>query len=71
MPRTAAAPSCRAFVLVDGIGDVSIPAFGNRTPLQAAAVPHLDAIAGGGCDGCAPALARRKQHSAACCQQDV
>ncbi len=45
LPIPAALP-CRAFVLVDGIGDVSIPAFGNRTPLQAASVPHLDAIAG-------------------------
>ena len=40
-------PERVAFVLVDGIGDVTIPQLGNRTPLQAADVPHLDAIAGG------------------------
>ena len=35
-----------AFVLIDGIGDISIPELGNRTPLEAAHTPHLDAIAG-------------------------
>ena len=35
-----------AFVLIDGLGDVSIPELGNRTPLEAAHTPHLDAIAG-------------------------
>ncbi len=35
-----------AFVLIDGVGDVTIPQLGNRTPLEAADVPHLDAIAG-------------------------
>ncbi len=35
-----------AFVLIDGIGDVSIPELGNRTPLEAAHCPNLDAIAG-------------------------
>jgi hypothetical protein len=35
------------FVLIDGIGDVSIPAFGDRTPLEVAHVPYMDAIAGG------------------------
>ncbi|PPD73154.1 hypothetical protein GOBAR_DD29928 [Gossypium barbadense] len=35
-----------AFVLIDGLGDVSIPKFGCKTPLQAANVPNLDAIAG-------------------------
>jgi len=34
------------FLLVDGIGDVTIPAFGDRTPLEVAHVPFLDAIAG-------------------------
>lgn len=35
-----------AFLLIDGIGDVSIPELGNRTPLEAAQCPNLDAIAG-------------------------
>lgn len=33
-------------VLIDGLGDVAIPAFGDRTPLEVAHVPFLDAIAG-------------------------
>ncbi|MBA0848642.1 hypothetical protein Goshw_005000 [Gossypium schwendimanii] len=40
-----------AFVLIDGLGDVSIPRFGNKTPLQAADVPNLDAIASAGVNG--------------------
>ena len=40
-----------AFVLIDGIGDVSIPSLGNRTPLQAARIPNLDAIASAGVNG--------------------
>lgn len=40
-----------AFVLVDGLGDVSLPMFGYKTPLQAAKVPHLDAIASAGVNG--------------------
>ena len=40
-----------AFVLIDGLGDVSIPRFGNKTPLQAANVPNLDAIASAGANG--------------------
>jgi 2,3-bisphosphoglycerate-independent phosphoglycerate mutase len=35
-------------VIVDGVGDVSIPAWGDRTPLEVAHVPYLDAIAGEG-----------------------
>jgi hypothetical protein len=35
-----------AFVLIDGIGDVSIPALGGKTPLEAAQTPFMDAIAG-------------------------
>lgn len=38
-----------AFVLVDGIGDVSIPRLGFRTPLEVARTPVLDAIAGENC----------------------
>lgn len=33
-------------VLVDGVGDVSIPSLGDVTPLQAARTPFMDAIAG-------------------------
>jgi hypothetical protein len=33
-------------VLVDGIGDVTIPAFGDKTPLQVAHTPNMDCIAG-------------------------
>ncbi|EFJ17030.1 hypothetical protein SELMODRAFT_268500 [Selaginella moellendorffii] len=40
-----------AFVLVDGIGDVSIPELGWKTPLEAASTPNLDAIATAGISG--------------------
>ncbi|MBA0783684.1 hypothetical protein Gotri_001355 [Gossypium trilobum] len=40
-----------AFILIDGLGDVSIPKFGCKTPLQAANVPNLDAIASAGVNG--------------------
>lgn len=40
-----------AFVLIDGLGDVSIPKFGFKTPLQVAKVPNLDAIASAGANG--------------------
>lgn len=40
-----------AFVLIDGIGDVSLPRFGYKTPLQVAKVPNLDAIASAGVNG--------------------
>ncbi|KAJ0448709.1 putative phosphoglycerate mutase (2,3-diphosphoglycerate-independent) [Helianthus annuus] len=39
------------FVLIDGLGDVSIPRFGYKTPLEAAKVPNLDAIASAGVNG--------------------
>lgn len=45
--QAAMAKGRMAFVLIDGLGDVSIPELGNRTPLEAAHTPHLDAIAGG------------------------
>lgn len=44
-------PERLAFVLIDGVGDVSIPQFGFKTPLQVADVPHLDAIAAAGLTG--------------------
>lgn len=40
-----------AFVLIDGLGDVSLPILGYRTPLEAARTPHMDAIASGGING--------------------
>ncbi|KAI3885209.1 hypothetical protein MKW98_002601 [Papaver atlanticum] len=40
-----------AFVLIDGLGDVSLPRFGNRAPLQVAKIPNLDAIASAGVNG--------------------
>ncbi|CAI0451187.1 unnamed protein product [Linum tenue] len=40
-----------AFVLIDGIGDVSLPRLGYKTPLEAACVPNLDAIASAGING--------------------
>ncbi|KAL1563220.1 putative 2,3-bisphosphoglycerate-independent phosphoglycerate mutase [Salvia divinorum] len=39
------------FILVDGVGDVSLPRFGYKTPLQVASVPNLDAIASAGING--------------------
>ena len=33
-------------LIIDGVGDVTIPAFGDRTPLQVAHTPNLAAIAG-------------------------
>ncbi|KAA8547844.1 hypothetical protein F0562_004273 [Nyssa sinensis] len=40
-----------AFVLIDGLGDVSLPRFGYKTPLQVAKIPNLDAIASSGVNG--------------------
>lgn len=40
-----------AFVLIDGLGDVSLPRFGYKTPLQIANVPNLDALASAGING--------------------
>ncbi|KAJ6795742.1 Uncharacterized protein M6B38_224250 [Iris pallida] len=40
-----------AFVLIDGIGDVSLPRFQDRTTLQAAKTPNLDAVASAGVNG--------------------
>nr|CAD1817012.1 unnamed protein product [Ananas comosus var. bracteatus] len=40
-----------AVVLIDGLGDVSLPGLRRRTALQAAAAPHLDAVASGGVSG--------------------
>ncbi|KAH6803071.1 Cofactor-independent phosphoglycerate mutase [Perilla frutescens var. frutescens] len=40
-----------AFVLIDGVGDISLPRFGYKTPLQVANIPNLDAIASAGING--------------------
>ncbi|KAL9271323.1 2,3-bisphosphoglycerate-independent phosphoglycerate mutase-like protein [Drosera capensis] len=40
-----------AFILIDGLGDVSLPRFGHKTPLQVAQVPNLDSIASAGVNG--------------------
>ncbi|XP_043698794.1 probable 2,3-bisphosphoglycerate-independent phosphoglycerate mutase [Telopea speciosissima] len=40
-----------AFILIDGLGDVSLPKFGHRTPLQVGQIPNLDAIASAGVNG--------------------
>lgn len=40
-----------AVVLIDGLGDVSLPGLRRRTPLQAARAAHLDAVASGGASG--------------------
>ena len=39
-------PERVAFVLIDGVGDVTVPRLGGQTPLEAARTPHLDAVAG-------------------------
>mgnify|MGYP001807901586 CR=1 FL=1 len=46
MPAPGAARGKVLLLIIDGVGDVSIPAFGDRTPLQVAHTPNLDAIAG-------------------------
>ncbi|KAJ7517027.1 hypothetical protein O6H91_21G009000 [Diphasiastrum complanatum] len=40
-----------ALVLIDGLGDVSIPSLGGLTPVAAAATPNLDALAHAGVNG--------------------
>ncbi|KAK8969513.1 hypothetical protein KSP40_PGU014257 [Platanthera guangdongensis] len=40
-----------AFVLIDGIGDVSLPRFHYQTAVQVASTPNLDAIASAGVNG--------------------
>ncbi|MDR5709730.1 MAG: 2,3-bisphosphoglycerate-independent phosphoglycerate mutase [Armatimonadota bacterium] len=39
------------YVILDGLGDRPIPALGDRTPLEAASTPHLDALAEQGQQG--------------------
>ena len=39
-------PHKLAFVLIDGIGDISVPELGNLTPLETADTLALDAVAG-------------------------
>lgn len=40
-----------AFILIDGLGDVSLPQLNYMTPLQVANTPNLDAIASAGVNG--------------------
>ncbi|RWR93361.1 Phosphoglycerate mutase 2,3-diphosphoglycerate-independent [Cinnamomum micranthum f. kanehirae] len=40
-----------AFVLIDGVGDVSLPRFHYRTPLQVSKTPNLDTSALAGVNG--------------------
>ncbi|CAL8468172.1 g7711 [Coccomyxa elongata] len=40
-----------AFVLIDGLGDVSVPFLKGKTPLQFASTKYLDSIAGAGLNG--------------------
>ncbi|KAF6224680.1 hypothetical protein HO173_012921 [Letharia columbiana] len=40
-----------AFVLIDGLADIQIPALANLTPLEAANTPGMDAIAAAGLNG--------------------
>lgn len=39
------------YVLLDGVGDLAHPNFGNATPLEAAKTPNLDFLASKGCMG--------------------
>jgi 2,3-bisphosphoglycerate-independent phosphoglycerate mutase len=39
------------YVILDGLGDRPIAALGGRTPLEAAATPHLDRLAAAGQQG--------------------
>lgn len=39
------------FIIIDGLGDKSIPALGNKTPLEAAKTPNLDWLANNGICG--------------------
>lgn len=54
-------PASVVLLLIDGLGDVSVPALAWRTPLQAATLPTLDALARAGLcgllDPVAPGLA--------------
>lgn len=44
-------PRACVLLVLDGLGDRSHPMLGGLTPLQAAATPHLDAIAAAGANG--------------------
>ena len=39
------------YVLLDGVGDLVHPDYGNMTPLEAAKTPNLDFLAKRGCMG--------------------
>jgi hypothetical protein len=58
------APAKVVLIIIDGVGDVTIPAFGDNTPLQVAHTPNLDAVAG---DSTQRVPARQPLHAAADC----
>ena len=39
------------YIVIDGMGDLPIAELGNKTPLEAAATPNMDALAGNGQTG--------------------
>ncbi len=39
-----------AIILPDGAADFPLPQLGGRTPLEAARIPHMDAVAAGRAD---------------------
>ncbi len=39
------------YVILDGVGDLPVDELGNKTPLEAASTPHMDALAGEGVQG--------------------
>ncbi|KAL6045323.1 Metalloenzyme domain-containing protein [Balamuthia mandrillaris] len=49
--ETTAAKQKVVFILIDGLGDVSLPSLGNKTTLEHADVPHMDGLAAGGLNG--------------------
>lgn len=46
MEQSASVPERIILLIIDGLGDVTIPELGDRTPLEVAHTPCLDAIAG-------------------------
>ncbi len=51
LPASSAAATAAILVVLDGLGDRPNPATGGRSPVEAAATPHLDALAARGALG--------------------
>ncbi len=52
LPMNEHGRNCKIiYVLLDGVGDLAHPNFGNTTPLEAANTPNLDFLASKGCMG--------------------